>query len=738
MTRAVSILSTLCIAAAGCSAPASPPAPVALTNTSVARPAVTASVPEARFGEVAVGAAHSCVVSRDGKVACWGANELGQLGDGTQRTRASPVEVVGIADAVAIRAAGDATCAVHRSGKVSCWGALHGEPPKVDRGTGLSTRPIVVEGVDAVAELAVATTHACVRTTAGDVRCWGNNDYGARGESRPPPAHEHLHIGHVDLGGPAKQISVGTHSSCAIAEDGRLACWGDARDWRLPPGVELDRCRDTISGVCARRPIGVPIGYPAADVWTSDNALCVLGRSGELGCSGPSASGACKGGPCERISPGTVQLLMFGVPGLARKVGERAVADENGAVYTWGVPGDAACLTGQSCSMRRLVVEEAIAGSASIAIGDHHGCAAGRRGVTCWGANERGQLGAGDRAAHPGTVRVDIDTAPPSSDEPVPSERLASHAASGRLVGYTLVWSNAELFEDAGGTISLGKLAVWEDALRLDPFRDRYVAKIIRDQGDLVLVELLAEVYSHCSGSSAVPWMALRAHVRREALAPVVERPAVVTFEDGSELLLGAGLAPDAGENGEVTFQVFDTNVSVDPKRIPLGRAYASPGHKLPEPKPPAVLHNFQSFGHGRRGVVGPGVGLRLDGGPFRPKPSLEARFSEPRPAGGSFVTFDGPCARVKVSSDADFPLTQRRIGTLGHGAGTYVVPRARTWRVRSGSTARWPTGKVAGRMQVDRTFREGERRDGRWCMPVRGSVSLCFDERDVTVSERR
>jgi hypothetical protein len=332
-----------------------------------------------------------------------------------------------------------------------------------------------------------------------------------------------------------------------------------------------------------------------------------------------------------------------------------------------------------------------------------------------------------------------MDAAPPSSAEATPSERLVSSAASGRLVGYTLVWSNAELFEDAAGDVSLGKLAVWEDALRLDPFRDRYLAKVVRDEGDLVLVELLhAGAYDHCSGTTAVSWLAPRVRVRRDALAPTVERPVTVTFEDGSRVLLGAGLAADPGDGGKVTFRIFDTTLTIDPRRIPLGRSYTSPGHKAPEPKPPGVVHDPRFVGHGRRGSVAPGVGLRLDGAPFRPKPSLSALFSEARPGGGSFVTFDGPCARVTAASDADIPLAHRIMGTLGHGAGTYVLPRTRSWRVRRGSTARWGSGKVAGSVRHDVTFHDSEKRAGAWCMTMRGSVKVCFDERDVAVSERR
>jgi alpha-tubulin suppressor-like RCC1 family protein len=46
--------------------------------------------------EVAVGDGHACARLADGSVACWGANESGQLGDGTTLDRHLPTFVIGL------------------------------------------------------------------------------------------------------------------------------------------------------------------------------------------------------------------------------------------------------------------------------------------------------------------------------------------------------------------------------------------------------------------------------------------------------------------------------------------------------------------------------------------------------------------------------------------------------------------------------------------------------------------
>ena len=43
--------------------------------------------------QIALGELHSCALLSDGRVLCWGANDSGQLGDGTTTDRHVPTEV---------------------------------------------------------------------------------------------------------------------------------------------------------------------------------------------------------------------------------------------------------------------------------------------------------------------------------------------------------------------------------------------------------------------------------------------------------------------------------------------------------------------------------------------------------------------------------------------------------------------------------------------------------------------
>lgn len=66
---------------------------------------------------------HTCAVLNTGQVKCWGQNSDGQLGDGTTINQPLPVEVIGLtASAISISANQSHTCVVLTSSGINCWG----------------------------------------------------------------------------------------------------------------------------------------------------------------------------------------------------------------------------------------------------------------------------------------------------------------------------------------------------------------------------------------------------------------------------------------------------------------------------------------------------------------------------------------------------------------------------------------------------------------------------------------
>jgi alpha-tubulin suppressor-like RCC1 family protein len=78
---------------------------------------------------VAAGWESTCALATSGGVLCWGANSDGQLGDGSTNDSALPTSVVGLSSGASDVAMGNAhACAVTAQDGVMCWGANdHGQ-----------------------------------------------------------------------------------------------------------------------------------------------------------------------------------------------------------------------------------------------------------------------------------------------------------------------------------------------------------------------------------------------------------------------------------------------------------------------------------------------------------------------------------------------------------------------------------------------------------------------------------
>lgn len=239
----------------------------------VARP--TAVVGRHRFRTISAGGRHTCGITTAGVTLCWGANTFGQLGrDPAQSGCAPDAACMAIPTrlderyAFATIASGDDhTCAVTTDGVLFCWGDSYSGYMQTMR----APAPIALTRIQTPAplrSLSVGLRMACGLTNDGRAYCWSPNALPSLGQT----------LRHMPCGSATwcmsdtpisseirfRAITVGTYHACGIGRSGAVYCWG-TRDVRRMGSEQTAAdhappCRSRDSAIephCAPEPFAV-------------------------------------------------------------------------------------------------------------------------------------------------------------------------------------------------------------------------------------------------------------------------------------------------------------------------------------------------------------------------------------------------------------------------------------------------------------------------------------------------
>jgi alpha-tubulin suppressor-like RCC1 family protein len=271
---------------------------------------------------LAVGGDHSCVL-RGGKVECWGSNYAGELGIGGSSTgpqscnavdvgcSPAPVAVAGLSAPVdSVAAAGAETCAVLAGGAVACWGMndlgqlgrgiTSGPENCLDIGA-CSTTPGVVSGLSGATAVATNGSEACAVLSSGAVECWGSNAFGELGSatvvtvSGNPVSSVPIMVAGLPR---ATAVALATHYACALLLDGTIQCWGTNPDGQLGNGSITDST--TLVPVSDAGAAAIAAGGAHTCALMADGTVVCWGDNGvgELGLGTSSGPQTCNSEPC--------------------------------------------------------------------------------------------------------------------------------------------------------------------------------------------------------------------------------------------------------------------------------------------------------------------------------------------------------------------------------------------------------------------------------------------------------
>ncbi|MFL5495278.1 MAG: RCC1 domain-containing protein [Gemmatimonadales bacterium] len=193
-----------------------------------------------QFRQVSAGNLHTCAVTTDFRAYCWGSNSFGELGDGTTTDRTTPVLVRGGLQFRQVDAGSFGhTCGVTYADRRVYCWGYNRFGQLGDGTTTQHLTPIPVLGGHEFRQVTAGDWHTCGVTTSNQPYCWGRDDVGQLGND--PEKRTRLRPVLVAGGYQFRQLDAGSYHTCAVTTDNRAFCWGGGSDGQIGDGKTLAR-----------------------------------------------------------------------------------------------------------------------------------------------------------------------------------------------------------------------------------------------------------------------------------------------------------------------------------------------------------------------------------------------------------------------------------------------------------------------------------------------------------------
>ena len=329
---------------------------------------------------VAAGVYHSMALDSSGGVWAWGNNVDGRLGDGTFSTRGYAFQIAGLPPIAAIAAGGQHSLALARDGTVWAWGNNDYFQLGVAN-SGNRATPAKVPGLNGITRIKTHYNHNMAIDGAGNVWSWGAGTTGQLGDGSSANRAAPVRIG--SLAG-VLAAEPGFGHTMAVTRDGQLYAWGESLAGQLGLTSDTDRTLPTTLTSLSNI-VSVSGGFRHSLAAQSDGTVWAWGYNllGQLG----------DGTADSRTRP-TKVLGVAGITQVSAGIGHSVGHKSDGTVWVWGNNGQGqfgsgtTSLTGGATQVKNLTAVTLIAAGGNFTLALRNDGS-----VWTWGANKSGELG---------------------------------------------------------------------------------------------------------------------------------------------------------------------------------------------------------------------------------------------------------------------------------------------------------------------------------------------------------
>ncbi|MFO0795280.1 MAG: hypothetical protein U0586_14615 [Candidatus Brocadiaceae bacterium] len=333
------------------------------------------------LNRISCGNNHSLLLMCDGTVWSWGANDKGQLGDGTTKVRKTPVQAGGLYEITSVAGGGQHSLALRADGVVFAWG--FNDKGQLGNATNTDSKNPVRVDISNVIAIAAGDSHSVALRANGTVWTWGADNNGQLGDGGDINSDSNAP---VEVTGLSKIIAIaaGKNHCLALDCDGKIWAWGANTKGQLGDGTNDDSNvpvqLDTISNV-----IAIACGGSHSLAVLSDGSLRTWGLNadGQLGL----------GNKTDQNTP----QIVAGVSGIIALDGggsHSLLVKDDGIVWACGLNASGQLGIGSLTPQTSFKKISSIKSIVAIAAGTAHSLALeANDSVDAWGENANGQVG---------------------------------------------------------------------------------------------------------------------------------------------------------------------------------------------------------------------------------------------------------------------------------------------------------------------------------------------------------